>query len=219
MEVKYVSSTVLNQSKEVKHIASYIDILLDLYRKQFKNKIKRDYEPKPSTPGLIIGGKSIADLAMIASKTHEKYSIAAESLQYAAENKRNEITSKPQIASTNKDKNKQNSYKQYGQAYQKYQQALEYLRQKASRVYAEIIDAVKKARQGIYNQQPKNIARQPYNSFKKSGLTGKVVQFSEYLKNRRDYPIIRRRDYASTISGVYNKNQEEGGLEELLKAA
>ena len=220
MEVKYVSSIVLNQSKEAKHIASHIDILLDLYRKQFKNKIKRDYEPKPSTPGLIIGGKSIAALAMAAGKTSEAYSMAAESLRYAAENKRSELSSSPQTISISKnnDGKNQNSYGKYGQAYEKYQQALEYLRQKASRVYTEIIDAVKKARQGIYSQHPKNPTRQPYNPFRKLGLTGKVVELSKHLKDRTNYPIIRRRDYASTISGAYNRNQGIGGLEEKLAA-
>lgn len=203
---------------EASYISSPAESLLESFKERFRNKAKIDYVPKPSIPGLIIGGIGIAASAMAAGRTSEMYSLAREAIPNLAESRREEIVLKPQSTLANKDKNKQNHYMRYGQLYKKYQRAMDYLKQRTSKAYAEIIDAVKKTKHGLYDSQPRNLTKQKYDTLKKSGLTGKVLEFSKYLKNIKEYPIVKKHNYETRSSIPYIKNQGLGCLEEKLAA-
>ena len=198
---------------------------LEMYKGRFQDKLKRDYAPSPPPEGLIIGGKAIAAIAVAAGKDTEIYSVAREAMPYIAELRREEVLIRPQSVSNQgnafkKKKEGNKSYREYGQLYQKYDESLHTAKSKIKEVYGDIIErAFRKLRvyQGNNNQDFK---KESYNPFRKSGLNGRVVQLLAYPMTKRVmYPVNERPKYIRATPIYHNKNQEEGGLELLLKAA
>ena len=199
---------------------TYQNIFVGL-EKYLQKKLKRDYEPSPSAP-FVIGGADIAAIAMAASKTPELYSVAKESMPHLPENRRNETgdnllkNDKPQAGTTDKSKtadNNSNPYGAYGQIYEKYKDKLYGIKSRLQQIYRDSIEKLSKLRSLNEGKVSNALKRIPYNPLKKSNL---VEKFSTYLRSKK-YQSDRPK-YIGRVPITYNK-QEEGGLEELLKAA
>ena len=191
-----------------------------------QNRFKKVYEPNPAPP-FVIGGADIAALAMAASKTTELYSVAKESITHLPENKRDKTgdnllkNDETQAGTTDKSKtadNKANPNGTYGQIYKKYKGKLYGINSQLHQIYRNSIEKLSNLKRLYEGKVSSTLKRIPYNSLKKSGLTNKVEKLSRYLKNRIHYQVDRP-TYIGRVPIKYDKRQEEGGLEELLKAA
>ena len=205
-------------------IQTYQTIFTGL-EKYLQKKLKRDYELSPSAP-FVIGGADIAAIAMAASQTSELYSVAKEAMPHLPENRRNETgdnlskNDKPQAGTTDKSKtteNNSNPYGAYGQIYEKYKDKLYGIKSRLQQIYRDSIEKLSKLRSLNEGKVSNALKRIPYNPLKKTNLTEKVEKFSRYLRSKK-YQADRPK-YIGGLPITYNKQQEEGDLEELLKAA
>ena len=195
------------------------------FQKYLQKKLKRDYEPSQSTQ-FVIGEAGIAAIAMAASKTPELYSVAKEAMTHLPENRRNEIgdnllkNDKSQAGTADKSKttdNNPNPYVAYGKIYEKHEDKIYGIKSRLQQIYRDSNEKLGKLKR-LYEDKISNaLKRIPYNPLKKSNLTEKVEQFLRYLKSKK-YQSNRPK-YMGRVPITYNKQEEESGLEELLKAA
>lgn len=196
-------------------LRNFESISFDRVRFIADKKHSKGYEPTPADYGLVIGGEDIAAVARQASKIAEVYSLPKEAMPNSAENIRDEVISKPKnSAQTTKDgKDEKQSYGRYNKLYDKIYGAVYRSKSKLNDYVDSLANVFKKLRSIYQGTSNFDVKKQPYNSFRKSGLDGKVIKISRYLSRKPNYQT-KGKDYARMVPAPYNNKDES--LEEKL---